>query len=165
MMIEQFSNFQPQSRVWVYASERMLRQEEITWLEAQLQNFTQSWTAHEIPLKAAAAVLHKHFVVLMVDENTHPISGCGIDKSVKLMKEAGERLGINFFNRMAIQVANGDKIKVMDFQRLKMEIETQSISLDAKVFNNLVQTKEELEKAWLLPLSQSWVGKRLTLPL
>lgn len=164
-MIHQFFNFNSRSRVWVYASDRMLNLEEVSWLEEQLKNFTQGWTAHEIPLKAAAAVLHKHFVVLMVDEHTHPISGCGIDKSVKLMKEAGEKLGINFFNRMAIQVANGDEIKVMDFQRLKMEIETQSISLDAKVFNNLVQTKEELEQAWLLPLSQSWVGKRLTLPV
>jgi hypothetical protein len=164
-MKHQFINFPLKSRVWVYASDKMLNLEEITWLEEQLKGFTQGWTAHEIPLKATAAVLHKHFVVLMVDETTHPISGCGIDKSVKLMKEVGEKLGINFFNRMAIQVANGDEIKVMDFQQLKMEIERQSISLDAKVFNNLVQTKEELEQAWLLPLSQSWVGKRLTLPV
>jgi hypothetical protein len=164
-MINQFLTFPQQSRVWVYASDRMLNLEEITWLEEQLKNFTKGWTAHEIPLKAVGAVLHKHFVVLMVDENTHLISGCGIDKSVKLIKEVGEKLEINFFNRMAIQVANGDEIKVMDFQRLKMEIETQSISLDAKVFNNLVQTKEELEQAGLLPLSQSWVGKRLTLPV
>lgn len=162
-MIHQFSNFTPQSRVWVYASDRMLNLEEIAWLETQLKNFTQGWTAHEMPLKAAAAVLHKHFVVLMVDENVHPVSGCGIDKSVKLMKEVGEKLGINFFNRLAIQVAMGDEIKVMDFQQLKMEIESQSISLDAKVFNNLVQSKEELEQSWLLPIRQSWVGKRLSL--
>jgi hypothetical protein len=37
------------------------------------------------------------------------------------------------------------------------------ISGDSLYFNNLVQTKEELENSWIIPVKDSWLAKRLSL--
>ncbi len=164
MLNENFLGFAPSSKVWVYPSPRKLSTQEIAWLNDALTKFTGGWTAHEMPLKAAAAVLHEQFVVIMVDESIHAVSGCGIDKSVHFMQEAGRHLNINFFDRLKVHFLQGAEVLTFTLAELDAQIETGKIEGHSLFFNNLVASKAALEQNWIQPLSESWLKNRIKLP-
>ena len=45
--------------------------------------------------------------------------------------------------------------------QLKYALENDFINADTIYFNNLVQTKEELENNWLIPVKESWLAGKI----
>jgi hypothetical protein len=76
----------PESKLWLYQTNRPLNSTEITWLNEQLEEFTKQWAAHGNQLKAAGEVLNPYFVALAVDLTHENASGCSIDSSVRFIK-------------------------------------------------------------------------------
>jgi hypothetical protein len=101
----------PESKLWLYQTNRPLNSTEITWLNEQLEEFTKQWAAHGNQLKAAGEVLNPYFVALAVDLTHENASGCSIDSSVRFIKSVGEELKVDFFNRLKMWVEdeNGEQ--------------------------------------------------------
>lgn len=159
--MESFSGMPNNARTWVYTANRPLTvPEEQQMLEALLA-FTSEWTAHNNSLKAEAAILHRQFVVIMVDEAYNEIGGCSIDKSIHLLKALGEHHGVDFFNRFLICVLSENKILTYTQQTLQEAINKGLVNQDSLVFNHLVQSKSDLISNWIQPLSQNWISKQL----
>jgi hypothetical protein len=149
------------ARIWVYAADRNLSVSEAAEIQQAIRLFTSSWTAHDIPLEAGGEILFNQLVLFAVNEQTHPISGCGIDKSVKIIKDLGEKLNLNFFNRMQVLVLKGDTLETHTKASLQAAISNGSLDQDTLVFNPLVQTKGEFEEKGFVPLSTFWMASQL----
>ena len=149
------------ARTWIYAANRPLLLAEQQHIQLALDKFTAEWTAHEQVMKAKATVLYNQFVLIMLDESFNDISGCGIDKSVKLMKDLGSILSIDFFNRLLIQVLVNENVQTYSKNSLQLAIHEGLINQDTLTFNHLVQNKLDLIQNWLQPLNQSWISKQL----
>jgi hypothetical protein len=153
--------FSPDSRIWVYTSNRALTEEEALFAQKNLDAFCQQWTAHNQALLAKAEVLENQFIILMVDETQAGASGCSIDKSVHFLERLGQEIGTDLFERM--RFAWVDEQGVMrfanrpDFVTLVRE---GRIHGDTLVADTLVQTKAQLSEKWLVPFGKSW-HKRL----
>lgn len=160
-MIEKFSSFSPESRVWIYGASRKLNVVEISEIQLALDAFTSTWTAHEKPLKAIGTILDEHFIVLLVDEDVVKASGCGIDKSVKLLQELAAKYSIDFFNRMQIYFEKDNEILVMSISKALEAFNTGIVNYDSMIINTLVQTKSELESNWKVRVQDSWIKNRL----
>ncbi len=104
----------PESKLWLYQTNRPLNSTEITWLNEQLKEFTKQWAAHGNQLKAAGEVLNPYFVALAVDLTHENASGCSIDSSVRFIKSVGDELKVDFFNRLKMWVEdeNGEQTLV-----------------------------------------------------
>lgn len=100
----------PDSRLWLYQSDRPLSSTEIEWMNEQLDVFANEWAAHGTQLRAAGEVLTPYFIALAVDLTQANASGCSIDASVRFVKSAGAELGVDFFNRlkMIVESENGE---------------------------------------------------------
>jgi hypothetical protein len=149
--------FSPDSRVWVYTSDRALTADESARAQGHLGAFCQQWTAHNQALLATAEVFENQFVILMVDETRAGASGCSIDKSVHFLERLGAEIGADFFERMrfAWVDAQGETqfADRSDFARLVAE---GRITPDTLVADTLVQTKRQLAEKWLVPFGKSW---------
>ncbi|MCU0433320.1 MAG: ABC transporter ATPase [Bacteroidia bacterium] len=152
-----FNDMPPHSRVWIYQAGRELRDEEIAAALGKSAAFLADWTSHGSKMKAAVTVLHKRFVVVAVDEQAAAASGCGIDKSVRFMQELEKDLGVPLFDRMQVAYRNAqgeiEAVKMTAFEALAAE---GRITADTPVFNNLVQTVQEMNTAWEVPAGNSW---------
>jgi hypothetical protein len=155
------SDFHPQSRVWMYQASRPLALSEALELEPLLEDFVANWKSHGAEVKAYGNLLFGRFVVLIADETQAGVSGCSTDSSVRFMKEVGERLGIDFFNRTNLAFYVKDKIEVLPMNQLSYAVENGFINGETLYFNNLIQTKEELEQNWIIPVRSSWLAQRL----
>ncbi|RYE30813.1 MAG: ABC transporter ATPase [Sphingobacteriaceae bacterium] len=148
--------FSPASRIWVYQSDRELSVTEITKLQLQLNQFAQSWTAHNQHLKAAAQVAFNRFIILLVDESQAGASGCSIDKSVRFIQEVENEFNINLFDRFNTAYFEGEEIKIANRNQFEILIREGKVNLETIVFNNLISTLADLQTNWQIPLKNSW---------
>lgn len=149
-------SFSPQSRVWVYQSDRELTSREVELIQQQLNEFTTQWKAHGHQLDAKAEVLYNFFIVLTVDEASAGVTGCSIDSSVRIIKDIEQQFGIDLFNRFNMAYRMDDRIVVTNKEDFETLISIKKITPATIVFNNMVQTLEEFENKWEVPFEKSW---------
>ena len=150
------ARFAPETRVWIYPCSRQLTGEEAQFAENQLLAFCKTWTAHNQSLRATAEVFENRLVVLAVDESQAGASGCSIDKSVHFLEQLGQRLGVDFFDRMTFGWADGDGVVFGNQTALAEAVRTGKISPETLMLNTLAKNRLELAEHWLMPFGQSW---------
>lgn len=156
-------DFAPDSRVWIYQSSRLFAMSEALQIEDLLNDFVAHWKSHGTPVKGFATLLFGQFIVLMADENATGVSGCSTDSSVRLIKQIEELYKVNLFDRQLLAFQVKDKVQLLPLPQLQHAIDNNFITAGTLYFNNLVQTKEELENKWMVPVKDSWLTRRLAL--
>lgn len=154
-------HFHPGSRVWVYQSNRLFTLNEAFEIEDLLKEFTTQWKSHGTPVKGEAHLLFGQFVLLLADETATGVSGCSTDSSVRLVKNIEERFAVNMFDRMTLAFIIKEKIQLLPLSQLQYAAANGFITPDTLYFNNLVQTKEELQTKWIIPVKESWLSKKI----
>ncbi len=157
-----YSDLSQQSRVWIYQANRLLTIDEVNFISKKITAFVAGWTAHDRPLKAFAEVRENLFILFYVDESESIIGGCGIDKSVHSIQDIGHELNVDFFDRTKVAYLYENNIHLAALGELKNLFSKKNITDNIIVFNNTIQTKNELETLWKIPLAKSWVFKRLS---
>ena len=154
--------FSPDSRVWVYQSSRLFTLNEALAIEDLLNDFTAKWLSHGEAVKGAGYLFFGQFIILMADEKATGVSGCSTDSSVRLIKDIEQRFGVNMFDRVTLAFAVKDKVQLLPLSQLQYAFDNRFIDSHTLYFNNLVQTKAELENNWLIPIKDSWLSKKIT---
>lgn len=154
--------FHSDSRVWIYQSSRIFSLSEALEIEELLNQFASQWKSHGISVKGAAYLFFGQFVILMADETATGVSGCSTDSSVRLIKDIEQRFGVNMFDRTTLAFVVKEKVQLLPLAQLQYAINNGFISSDTLYFNNLVQTKQELENKWIIPVKESWLTRKLS---
>jgi len=137
---ELFPDLAPDSRIWIYTSDRVLTEEESNSIREQLELFVQKWSTHGSSMKAYSDVLLERFIVIAADEKYLAASGCSIDSSVRFIKEIGVEFKINFFDRMKVYALTSNGILQVPYHSLK--------ELSGQYFDPLIQTLGDLRSNW-----------------
>ena len=153
--------FHPESRVWVYQSNRLFSISEALEIEDLLKNFKAQWKSHGTPVKGAGYLFFGQFIILMADEKATGVSGCSTDSSVRLIKDIEQQFSVNMFDRTTLAFIVKDKIELLPLSQLQYALDNEFITPDTLYFNNLIQTKEELENKWIVAVKNSWLEKRI----
>jgi len=160
-------NFHPDSRVWTYQSSRLFSASEALQIEQMMDEFVRTWVSHGVPVKGAAHLFFGQFIILMADETATGVSGCSTDTSVRLIKQIEKNFDVNMFDRTTLAFvvkdkSSEDRVQLLPIAQVQDAIDHGLISGDTLYFNNMVQSKEELEKNWIIPLKDSWLAKRIS---
>ncbi len=155
-MYVDFKDLPDTARIWVYQSDRELDEDQVNAMRSSLRDFIEEWTRHGKDLRGSFTILYDHFIVLGVDESFNQVSGCSIDASTHLFKRFEQEFGIELLNRLNTAFRSGEHINVVPLSDFQNFIREKRIGRDTTVFNNMVQTKKELEEAWEVPASHSW---------
>jgi hypothetical protein len=154
-------NFSPKSRVWIYQSSRLFLISEALEIEELINKFTAEWRSHGAEVNAYGNLFFGQFLVLMTDETDVTVSGCSTDSSVRFVKSLEQQFRVDFFNRSNLAFVVKDKIQTLPLNQLQYALDNNFINGDTLYFNNTVQTREELEKSWIIPVKHSWLAKKL----
>jgi hypothetical protein len=157
------ADFAPDSRVWIYQSSRMFSLGEAIQIEDLLNHFVENWKSHGTPVKGFGTMFFGQFIILMADEQATGVSGCSTDSSVRLIKEIEQLYKVSMFDRQNLAFVRKEKIELLPLNQLQYAVDNGFLQADTIYINNLVQTKEELEQNWLIPVKESWLAKRIKL--
>ena len=155
------ADFAADSRVWVYQSSRLFSLGEALQIEDLLNHFVENWKSHGTPVKGFGTLFFGQFIILMADERATEVSGCSTDSSVRLIKEIEQLYKVSMFDRQNLAFIIKDKIELLPLGQLQYAFDNGFVKADTIYINNLVQTKEELENNWLIPVKESWLAKRI----
>lgn len=154
--------FHSDSKVWIYQASRIFSLGEALEIEDLLKVFVENWKSHGTPVKGAAYLLFGQFIILMADETATGVSGCSTDSSVRLIKDMEQQFKVNMFDRTTLAFVVKDKIQLLPLSQLSYASSNGFITGDTLYFNNLVQTKEELESKWIIPVKDSWLARKIS---
>jgi hypothetical protein len=155
--------FHPESRVWIYQSSRLFGLNEALEIEILLNEFTRQWQSHGTPVKGEAHLFFGQFIILIADETATGVSGCSTDSSVHLIKEIEKHFAVNMFDRTTLAFIVKEKIQLLPLSQLQYAVDNSFIDGTTLYFNNLVQTKKELENNWIIPLNKSWLVNKFSI--
>ncbi|MCY3545611.1 MAG: hypothetical protein OXH51_13465 [Gemmatimonadetes bacterium] len=102
MNIAVLDDFPDSARVWVFGSERELAGGEAGVLLEAVDAFLAGWAAHGVPLRAARSWCYDRFLVVAVDIESAPPSGCSIDALVTVLRGLEDGLGVRFLGNEAV---------------------------------------------------------------
>lgn len=158
------ADFSDNARVWIYQGSRPFIEKEATEINEQLHQFYSQWLSHGAPVKGWAKLLFRQFIVVIADEEDVTVSGCSTDSSVKVVKSLERQYSVNFFDRMMLTFLVKDKAEMLPLHQVQYALDKSYIDADTPMFNNTLTSKRELMENWLVPLKDSWLASRVTLP-
>lgn len=158
MRLSGFDQLPGSARIWIFGAEREVGAAEVGRLLATVDRFLDRWTAHGTPLRAAREWRCDRFLVVAVDQEAAPPSGCSIDALTRELQATGAELGVRFLGNETVWYRD-DAGRVRgasrpEFRRLAREGEATAATI---VFDNTITALAELrEGRWEGPASQRW---------
>lgn len=160
-MFTEYNNLPNNSRVWMYQSDRAFTGQEIDFISTKATAFIEQWTRHGDNLKGSFTIKYNQFLVLAVDEGFNDVSGCSIDASVRFVQQLESELKVDLMNKMNVSFKDGDNINIVKLSDFQQFAKLQKVTKETIVFNNMVQTKADVESKWEVPANQSWHNRFL----
>lgn len=149
------------ARVWVYKSAKPFTPLQRQAILERGAAFTAAWSAHGAALDACVDVLQDHFVVIAVDEKQAMASGCGIDKSVRFVQEVEKEMAINLTDRMVVLYEKEEALRMCRVPDVEGLLKSGELTADTIVFDDLVNTKADLDMRFRSPLRGTWMARFL----
>ena len=157
-MYVDYDSLADDSRVWIYQATDFMQYEIVERVSARLINFLNGWQAHGKDLQASFKILYDRFIIVSLSEASYQATGCSIDKLVRLIQELEHELKISLMDRTQIAYRDVDNnmIDTMHMVNFRAALECGDLNENTTVFNNLIETKGEVEKNWEVPVHRSW---------
>ena len=146
-----------EARIWIYQADRLLNEQEVICITKKLDKWQNEWNTHGRALYSEAWIQEGLFLILAVDESRQPASGCSIDQSVHFIRQIGNRINVDFLNRMnfAYQDETGEVHLTSDKEIGKL-YDKGLITDDTLFYDTTVATKAAWKNQKLIPLKDSW---------
>ena len=154
-------DFNDNSHVWIYQSNRVFTFSEAIQIEELLKDFASTWKSHGTPVKGYGNLLFGQFVIFMADETASGISGCSTDSSVRIIKNIEKDFQVDMFDRQMLAFLVDERIQMIALSQVNHLLEEGVITANTLYFNNTILTKKELLKSWIIPVKKSWLAKRV----
>lgn len=156
LLPEDFNN---NSRVWIYQSNRLFTLNEAFQIEDMLKSFVSTWQSHGTPVTGYANLFFGQFIVLIADETKSGVSGCSTDSSVRMIKDLEQMFNVNMFDRLLLGFIVKERVQMIPIAQLSYALQNNFIDPSTLYFNNTVLNFEQLKGKWLIPLKDSWLAK------
>lgn len=155
-----FEQLPPDARLWIFAAERPLSEDERERALGAVDQFIGQWAAHDRPLTTARDLRYDRFIFVAVDERSAGASGCSVDALVRQMKALEADLGLELINHGPVLYRDGDAIARVDRHEFIELAESGTVDPSTVVFDNTLTTVGAVrEGRWELPAAESWHGR------
>jgi len=151
-----FDTLPEESKIWIYQSNRKFSDEEVQEIESELKIFLDNWSSHGQSLESSFVTRYNRFIIIAVNQNVQPATGCSIDASVQFIQNLEQKYNVDLLDKMNVTFKVGDHVAFKPLIEFKKMAKEKAVSENTIVFNNLLNTLGELEDFWEVPASESW---------
>jgi hypothetical protein len=154
-MLADFNTLPEEARIWIYASENALTEDQQSHILTYIAEHLKGWNAHKVPLTAGVTILENHFIVVALDEGRNGASGCSIDTLQKTIQELEKELSISLMNRLNVFCRIDNEIQCIPSFKLESMAKA-----DTPFYDLTILTKSDLN-TYLKPISEGWCSSFL----
>lgn len=160
MRIEESSCVETQDyKVIIYPASRPFTTREAMQITQEVYEFLSGWKAHDKALSASFKIEYNQFIIITIDEEIQPVSGCSMDALLKKMKELDQRFELGLLDRMkACYRYIGEKeIHTLPLLDFRQKVEKGKLK-EIEVFNFSKNTYLDFITHFIQPLGRSWAA-------
>ncbi|SHI43203.1 hypothetical protein SAMN02745146_0859 [Hymenobacter daecheongensis DSM 21074] len=158
-MFVPFDQLPDAARIWIYQAGRPLTAAEIAAVQPALAQFAEAWTSHGRTLQASAAILHRQFLVIGLNEAVADASGCSIDASVRFVQQVEQQLGVELLEKSRLAFLVGGEVRLLGRQELRQAVADGTLTPETLYFDNTIAQRGQLQQAWPAPAATTWLAK------
>ena len=157
-MLDTFDPLPDRADCWLYATDRLLTEDEVAFLESLFDSFQREWSSPGRNVTGACKVYDNRIVVVAAHVQNGDISGCGIDKSLHLLQEAAISRSFEWVSALNIIYEGNDaEMEVVSRGQFKSLAAEGSVSHETRVVDLSIRSLGALrEKGLFRPASSSW---------
>ncbi|MDB4297702.1 ABC transporter ATPase [Flavobacteriaceae bacterium] len=156
-MLIDFTELDNQAKVFLYPSSKKFFPELLDKISTQTTDFLNQWsTEHDITV--GFEIKYQRFLIVAVN-NDKPISTEIIDALVGFIFKLQLEYDLELMDKLNVCFKQGEYVQYKDVKEFKKLIKSRSVNENTIVFNNLINTKEELEDNWELPAIDTWYDR------
>ncbi|WP_275315848.1 ABC transporter ATPase [Tenacibaculum bernardetii] len=159
-MLVDFNSLSEDAKVWIYPCSRKFYPQEIDGLNEQLKTFTENWKSDDENFKASFDVKYNRFIIFSAEEDVD-LSNADIDTQVGFILQLQQQYDVELLDRMNVCFKQGEYTQYKELKDFKKLIKNRAVTEKTIVFDNLIQTKQELESHWEVPILESWYNRFL----
>lgn len=160
-MLAYFTDLPSSAKVWGFIANRKLSIAEYNIAIDYLNKFVKNWESHHQPVKGSFLLIDSQLLLLAADESEVTIGGCSMDSLNRTVKELGNMLNVDFFDRMLIPIFENDAVTTIPMSAIEQAIQSRQLSKDTTIFNTSVFSVKELQENGLLKAENSWLKRYL----
>ena len=152
------ADFPGSARIWIFGTDRELEADETEALLGAVDEFLREWAAHGVPLRATRSWRHGRFLIVAVDMERAPPSGCSIDALVHVLRDLEDRLGARFLGNEAVWYRDGSgAIRRASRPEFRELARRGGVTPRSTVFDNSITALSELRAGrWEGPALERW---------
>ncbi|MDB0600462.1 ABC transporter ATPase [Tenacibaculum maritimum] len=159
-MFVKYDELSEDAKIWVYPSNRKFYSQELGELEDKLKRFVSAWKYDDENFKVSYKLFYNRFIVFLVEEGVSLLSS-DVDKQVTFILELEQAFKVALLDKMNVCFKQGEFVQYKDLKDFKKLLKNKAITGKSIVFDNLIQTKYELENYWEVPIKDSWYKRFL----
>ena len=139
----------------IFPASRSINHEEKLDIFMKIKDFLTSWKAHGNPLQFNVCIEYEQFIIIRVDENIEPASGCSLDALNNFIQKIEQKYQLGLFDRMKAIFLENNILKTLKLKDFRNALKDKKISTDILIFDFSPNNEEEFSKRFLLPLKES----------
>lgn len=160
-MFVDFEKLPNASKIWIYQSSRKFYPKEIEEITQKIEGFLSSWNDDGAEIIASYQLKYNRFIIIAADQTVEQLSVNAIDESVMFILNLQATYEVELLDKLNVSFKQGEYVQYKDLKEFRKLIKKKAVSAKTVVFNNLINTKEELENNWEIPITESWHNRFL----
>ncbi len=156
-MFVNFDELDNDAKVFLYPSSKKFYPELLHEITGKLNTFVQEWTAKN-NITAGFTIKYQRFVIIAVNTNT-AITTRIIDELVSFIFTLQLAHEIELLDKLNVCFKQGEFVQYKDVKEFKKLIKNKSVNKNTLVFDNLINTKQQLTTDWELPAEDTWYAR------
>jgi hypothetical protein len=161
-MTQLFPDLDDDARLWVWIAERPLTGEDASAVRGAIEAFLSSWTTHGRSIRGDAAILYDQVLVLAGEVSEGEISGCGIDKSARLLESAGREHGFEWSSGLSVPVLAtvSGPVRMLTRAELRREASGGRITPEQLLIDRAITRLGDARRGMLCrPVRDTWAAR------
>ena len=147
------------AKVWIYPASRKFYKNELDEVEAKIKGFAINWKKEDENFQCSYQFLFNRFIIFFAEGSQ--LSNNDIDEQVSFILKMQNEYQLELLDKMNVCFKQGEFIQYKELKEFKKLLKNKAVSEKTIVFDNLIQTKDELENFWEVPITESWYNRFL----
>jgi hypothetical protein len=159
MPLVPFDQLPGESRLWIFAADRLLDGSEKDMTARAVEESLAAWSAHGSPVTWGYLLVHDQFLMIGVDEGRTRLTGCSIDHAVHRIQELEARMGISWLDneRVFYRDPVAGPVRWTTRAGFRELVGKGMVDADTLVFNNVLARVSDFRSGcWEVPARDSW---------